>query len=121
MYKHNHGLGPLLGQAIRESRLCAGEYRLGDETIRATVIGAGSHSAQLSGSTVFCRNMELPVKNLPAVTLSRQEQELPRSELEQRIRQKLSVLDGPGILALPGFAAPDHWGLGEKAKIERRE
>ena len=30
-------LGPLLGQAIRESRLCAGEYRLGTETIRATV------------------------------------------------------------------------------------
>ena len=48
-------LGPELGKAIRESALCKGEYRLGEETIRATVIGAGSHSAMLSGSTVFHR------------------------------------------------------------------
>lgn len=104
-----HGdLGPLLGQAIGESQLCAGPFRLGEETIRATVIGAGSHSAQLSGSTVFCRNMALPLKNLPAVALTRQEQVLPQSELDGRIRQKFSMLDGPGILALPGFAAPDY-------------
>jgi len=104
-----HGdLGPLLGRAIRESRLCAGDFRLGDETIRATVIGAGSHSAQLSGSTVFCRNMALPVKNLPAVALTGQEQSLPPEKLTERIRQKFSMLDGPGILALPGFAAPDY-------------
>ena len=77
-------IGPILGQAIRESRLCAGEYRLGEETIRATVIGAGCHSAQLSGSTVFCRNVELPMKNLPVVTDP----------------DALQQLDGPGILAI---------------------
>ena len=113
-----HGdLGPLLGQAIRESRLCAGEYRLGEETIRATVIGAGSHSAQLSGSTVFCRNMALPLKNLPAVALTRQEQILPPEILAERIRQKFSVLDGPGILALPGFHAPDYGTLTRLAGV----
>ena len=37
---------------------------LGSRTIRATVIGAGCHSAQLSGSTVFYQNMEFPLKNL---------------------------------------------------------
>ncbi len=58
-------LGPELGAAIRESGLCAGDYVLGAETIRATVIGAGCHSAQLSGSTVFYRNVALPMKNLP--------------------------------------------------------
>jgi ethanolamine utilization protein EutA len=58
-------MGPILGQAIRESRLCAGEYVLGSETIRATVIGAGCHSAQLSGSTVFHRGVEFPLKNIP--------------------------------------------------------
>ena len=46
-------LGPELGQTIRRSRLCSGEFMLGSRTIRATVIGAGCHSAQLSGSTVF--------------------------------------------------------------------
>ena len=44
-------LGPTLGQCIRRSRLCE-NYVLGQETIRATVIGAGCHSAQLSGSTI---------------------------------------------------------------------
>ena len=63
-------LGVLLGKAIRESSLCRMDYRLGDQTIRATVIGAGCHSAQLSGSTVFHRNIRFPLKNLPVVKIS---------------------------------------------------
>lgn len=35
-------IGPILGQTIRESRLCGGEFTLGSETIRATVIGAAA-------------------------------------------------------------------------------
>ena len=58
-------IGPVLGREIRKSRLCDGDYVLGEETIRATVIGAGCHSAQLSGSTVFYRNVEFPLKNIP--------------------------------------------------------
>lgn len=88
-------MGPELGQAIRESRLCRGEYVLGRETIRATVIGAGSHSAQLSGSTVFHQNMTFPLKNLPVV----------------RSPESLRMLDGPGVLALPGLNAPGYGAL----------
>ncbi len=62
-------MGPALGQAIRNSRLCQGHYVLGNETIRATVIGAGCHSAQLSGSTVYHRNVDFPLKNLPVIRL----------------------------------------------------
>ena len=62
-------LGVLLGKAIRESSLCRMDYRLGDQTIRATVIGAGCHSTQLSGSTVFCDGVTLPKKNLPVAVL----------------------------------------------------
>jgi len=91
-------MGPLLGRAIRESSLCRGEYRLGAETIRATVIGAGCHSAQLSGSTVFCRNVALPMKNLPVVSLSREEQLDPEA-----LRRKLTGQEGPSVIALPGF------------------
>ena len=64
-------MGPLLGRAIRASRLCRGDYRLGQETIRATVIGAGCHSTQLSGSTVFHQNVQFPLKNIPVTDLSR--------------------------------------------------
>jgi len=99
-------IGPLLGQAIRQSKLCTGAYRLGEHTIRATVIGAGSHSAQLSGSTVFCQNPGLPFKNMPVVCVSASEQALPVQELAQRIRSRLDMLDSPGVLALPGLRAP---------------
>ena len=85
-------MGPELGRAIRESRLCRGEYRLGEETIRATVIGAGCHSARLSGSTVFYQNVKFPLKNLPVVDSA----------------ERLRSLDGPGVLALPGEKSPDY-------------
>ena len=63
-------LGVALGEAIRRSKLCAGKYRLSDHPIRATVLGAGSHTTQLSGSTVFYDGVQLPKKNLPVVALS---------------------------------------------------
>ena len=84
-------IGPVLGKAIRKSRLCRGEYRLGTQTIRATVIGAGCHSTRLSGSTVFCQNVQLPLKNLPVVS--------PGEEC----REGLSVLALAGVES-PGYA-----------------
>ncbi len=101
-------LGVLLGRAIRESRLCQGAYRLGTQTIRATVIGAGCHSAQLSGSTVFYRNVVFPLKNLPVICLSRQEQQMEEAALIRRIREKRAMRDGHSVLALPGFCAPGY-------------
>ena len=99
-------LGPLLGQAIRESALCRGPYRLGSQTIRATVIGAGCHSVQLSGSTIYRQNTPLPLQNLPVAALSPAEQELPPAELISLIRQKMAMLEGTGVLQLPGWNAP---------------
>ena len=82
-------IGPELAGAIRDSLLCQMEYRVSTDAIRATVIGAGCHSTQLSGSTVFYRGVELPMKNLPVVT-----------QLEQ-----LRQADGPAVLALGGSEA----------------
>lgn len=99
-------MGPVLGQAIQRSELCRGEYRLGQETIRATVIGAGCHSAQLSGSTVFYRDVALPFQNLPVVSVTEQEQQ--RSDLAGLLRQRLSRQDTEAVVSLPGFASPDY-------------
>ncbi len=99
-------LGPLLGKAIRESRLCRQPYRLGSHTIRATVIGAGCHSAQLSGSTIFCQNTPLPLQNLPVAVLTQAEQE--SEDLKEIIHRKLTALDSPGALFLPGWASPSY-------------
>ena len=82
-------LGPILGRAIRRSRLCREAFTLGEETIRATVIGAGCHSTQLSGSTVFLRNVELPLKDLPVV-------------------REGEVREGPSVLQLSPLPAPGY-------------
>ena len=100
-------IGPLLGRTIKNSALCAGEYRLGTETIRATVIGAGCHSARLSGSTVFYRCVSLPVKNLPVVTFTAAEQDSPT--LSELIAARLSAQDRQTVvLAMPGYPAPTY-------------
>ena len=108
-------IGPLLGQTIHGSRLCAGQYRLGSQTIRATVIGAGCHSTSLSGSTVFYRGVQLPAKNLPVVPITLQEQE--QADLPALIARKLAFQDSPVVvLAMPGYAAPTHKQIGELAE-----
>ena len=90
-------MGPALGQAIRRSCLCQGEFLMGEETIRATVIGAGCHSAQLSGSTVFCQNVTFPLKNLPVLPGE-------SADLAQQIRGQ----DGAFVVSLGGLAAPSY-------------
>ena len=100
-------IGPLLGRAIRHSLLCRGEYRLGMETIRATVIGAGCHSARLSGSTVFYRGVRLPMKNLPVLPFTAAQQDDPN--LSQLIADRLASQDAAmAVLAMPGYRAPSY-------------
>lgn len=83
-------LGPLLGQEIRNSRLCAGAYVLGSQTIRATVIGAGCHSTQLSGSTVFYQNVDFPLRNIPVA-------------LEENHHQEGAVFRAMGAMDAPDY------------------
>ena len=100
-------MGPMLGQAIRSSRLCQREYMLGQHTIRATVIGAGCHSTQLSGSTVYHRNIQFPLKNLPVITLSAQEQKRP--DWGKLLCSRFAAQDATAVLALeaePGMDYP---------------
>ena len=91
-------LGPELGQAIRNSGLCRMAYILGAETIRATVIGAGCHSTQLSGSTVYHQNIRFPLKNVPVVKIS------DLSDLEKTSRDREDTV----VLAMKGMAAPGY-------------
>ena len=109
-------MGPILGQQIRRSLLCQGEYRLGEETIRATVIGAGCHSAQLSGSTVFYKNVKFPLKNRPVVCISEREQEMEAEDLTAQIRRRLRQQDTEPVLALRGVASPDYGRVKSLAK-----
>ena len=95
-------LGVLLGRAITVSALCKMPYRLGEQTIRATVIGAGSHSAHLSGSTVFLDGVALPKKNLPVAVLS-------QPVTAEAVAKAYSEQDTPEVvLSFPGEAAPSY-------------
>ncbi|MBQ5607642.1 MAG: ethanolamine ammonia-lyase reactivating factor EutA [Oscillospiraceae bacterium] len=95
-------LGVLLGHAIKESALCRGDYRLGEQTIRATVIGAGCHSAQLSGSTVYVSGVSLPRKNLPVAALP-----MPVSA-ENVANAYLGQDADTAVLAIPGYPSPSY-------------
>ncbi|HSC75487.1 MAG TPA: ethanolamine ammonia-lyase reactivating factor EutA [Pseudomonadales bacterium] len=61
-------IGPLLAAALhRDPGLQSLPLREPKQTVRATVIGAGAHSLSLSGSTIWLREMVLPLRNVPVV------------------------------------------------------
>ena len=103
-------MGPILGRAIRRSRLCAGRYLLGKETIRATVIGAGCHSAQLSGSTIFHRNVAFPMQNLPVICPP------PGEKMRDFLRREMEKQEGQAVIALPGPREPGYDGIRKLAE-----
>ena len=102
-------LGVLLGKAIFHSKLCQNGFLRAKETIRATVIGAGMHTTELSGSTVFYKNIDFPLKNLPVAALSEQEEALEADALCACIAEKTERVapgDAPCVLALRGKRNP---------------
>lgn len=107
-------IGLLLGAAIREGRLCSA-FRLekGSETIRATVVGAGSYTTTLSGSTITYTGEVFPLKNIPVLKLTPEEQEAAFSGdgelVKERLRWFLRQSDsGLVALALDGEADPSY-------------
>ncbi|MDF2873495.1 MAG: ethanolamine utilization protein possible chaperonin protecting lyase from inhibition [Sporomusa sp.] len=64
-----HGdVGPLLAEAYRDSRAFKSlKVYQGEETIHATVLGAGVHTVNVSGSTVMVSKNVLPLRNIPAI------------------------------------------------------
>ena len=103
-------LGVLLGRAIRRSGLCNGAYRLGEQTIRATVIGAGCHSTQLSGSTIYYDGITLPIKNLPVAVL-------PTPVTKEAVTNAYLGQDSPSVvLYIAGYSAPAYAQVRELAE-----
>jgi ethanolamine utilization protein EutA len=60
-------IGPLLAAALREhAASCAVPLRQAKESERATVIGAGTQTTEISGATLFYDDGVLPLRNVPA-------------------------------------------------------
>ncbi|MGN0608991.1 MAG: ethanolamine ammonia-lyase reactivating factor EutA [Oscillospiraceae bacterium] len=63
-------IGVYFGKALADSVLLMGKTAEGaEETIRATVIGAGNFSMEVSGSTIEYTGCELPMKSIPAAAV----------------------------------------------------
>lgn len=104
-------IGLLLGKYLRKSLIFSEKEVLESaETIRATVVGAGSHTAEISGSTIAYREQILPVKNIPILKLAKEDETLTVTELGQRIQEKLNwhrIEETPQIaLAIRGMSNP---------------
>ncbi len=102
-------IGVLLGRAIGQSALGAAPRFRPRETIRATVVGAGSHATSLSGSTIAYEGVEFPLKNLPVLALSPAEEALASPALAEAVGRKLTWFareGGPVVLALRGLPSP---------------
>ena len=107
-------IGVLLGRSIREEA-GFGRYSIipGEETIRATVVGAGSYTTSVSGSTIAYSPGVLPQKNLPVLKLTQAEQEAcfqgSSVGLQERVRWFFQQQDTDRmLLAMPGKRDPGY-------------
>lgn len=105
-------MGPMLGRTIRRRFEEAGAKLLhGVETIRATVVGAGSHATELSGSTIFFQNIVFPLKNLPVVRVEKTE------HLRERLWEETELYGDQAVcLSLPGLKNPSYQQLAALAQ-----
>lgn len=107
-------IGVLLGRAIRESRLFTDFQKMEPgETIRATVVGAGTYTTTISGSTITYTDDIFPLKNIPVIKLDEELQEACfAGETEPVIRRIQWVLgqndEEHFILAMPGKRNPGY-------------
>ena len=107
-------IGVLLGRAIRESRLFTDFQKMEPgETIRATVVGAGTYTTTISGSTITYSDDIFPLKNIPVIKLDEELQEACfAGETEPVIRRIQWVLgqndEERFILAMPGKRNPGY-------------
>ncbi|MDM5220891.1 ethanolamine ammonia-lyase reactivating factor EutA [Peribacillus sp. NJ11] len=63
-------IGMMLATSIKENEgLAAWEWEQPVETVRATVLGAGAHTTEISGATIEVNDSHLPVRNIPVYRL----------------------------------------------------
>ncbi|MBD8498557.1 ethanolamine ammonia-lyase reactivating factor EutA [Paenibacillus arenosi] len=84
-------IGILLGRAIAASPLTNQlTVARAAETIRATVVGAGSHTTEISGSTITYTDESFPIKSVPILKLSLSDESGDDETLARAITDKLS-------------------------------
>ncbi len=97
-------IGILLGKAIRNSPLWDMTVKEGArETIRATVVGAGAYTTEISGSTITYDGDLLPVKNLPVFKI-KNEENMDISQVEDMVAFAISGIKNPTFRQIEKYA-----------------
>lgn len=99
-------IGPLLGYSIKEA-FTKNKLKMFEpkEKIRATVIGAGSYSMAISGSTIVFEDEVLPIKNIPILKLENIKNEI----IEDDIINAVKMYQNSNIaLAFKGCKSPSY-------------
>ncbi|MSS64958.1 ethanolamine ammonia-lyase reactivating factor EutA [Velocimicrobium porci] len=91
-------IGILLGQVVTEQK----EFQEipwyeAVETIRATVVGAGTHTTNVSGSTITYARDQLPIKNIPILRISKEEEQ-DLEQLTASIKEQIPIFEVDGRL-----------------------
>ena len=122
LFEYND-IGIILGQEMKKlvSEINLNIIKLG-ETIGATVVGAGSHTTEISGSTITYSKGIFPIENIPILKLTSKDEESSFQELEEIIDHKLSWFSSQNeqentALAITGKHNMDYQNIMELSKI----
>ncbi len=107
-------IGIILGMSIKKSPLMNKiKVEKSRETIRATVVGAGAHTTEISGSTVTYTKNLFPIKNLPVLKLTAEEEK----DIPSALEKKLKWFDGGRVaIAAEGIKNPKFAEISEYAR-----
>ncbi len=101
--EYYNDLGYELGKAIKVKTEELGIQMFEPENkIRATVIGAGNYTLQVSGSTCFLDDMDFPIKNIPVLEANIQREFLSEDHVIEEISKafkRFDFIEGEEIVA----------------------
>lgn len=115
-------LGKLLGRAIASGKIPQQlQVLAAAETIRATVVGAGSHTTDISGSTISVSPGALPLQNIPVLKLAPEDETRPLADWGAIIRQKVQwfSLEGEKQQLALAFRGPENLGFAGVESLAR--
>lgn len=100
-------LGVFLGQALRQVLQAQPiPFKVAPRAIRATVIGAGLHTLQLSGSTIGFASENLPLRNLKLIKIDASKRGTISEQIESQLQQREHEWSrAPVAIVLTGVSA----------------
>ncbi|OIK06627.1 ethanolamine utilization protein [Bacillus sp. MUM 116] len=88
-------IGEMLAGSLRESKLLSQWHWVKpDETVRATVLGAGTQTTEISGATIHVEESDLPIRNLPVYQVPfEHDLKTGLKRMKKAVQQALEIYD----------------------------